>query len=142
MKAVICMFWQNFTQLCAQAGKPPSRAVEEMGFQKSAVTGWKRGVVPRDSTFDRLAYYFGVPVETLIADEPPTLTALASASPAPTSAPPTALAPDEAQLLTDYRGFSYAGRGLIRDFIEKMKAAGIYAYGVDPFLVGFNSDTQ
>ena len=137
------MFWQNFSRLCYQSGKSPSRVAESVGLSSTAAVGWKKGAVPRDSTIKQIADYFGVPVEALTADEPPTLTALASASPAPTPAPPpTALEPDEAQLLTDYRGFSYAGRGLIRDFIEKMKAAGIYAYGVDPFLVGFNSDGQ
>lgn len=123
------MFWQNFTRLCFQSGKSPTRVAAELGYTSATVAGWNKGAKPRNSTMKQIADYFGVPVEALTAE-------------APTSEPPPTLAPDEAQLLTDYRGFSYAGRGLIRDFIEKMKAAGIYAYGVDPFLVGFNSDTQ
>lgn len=69
------MFWQNFTRLCTQSGKSPSRVTEELGLTSGAAVGWKKGAVPRDSTLARIAYYFGVPVESLTAEEPPTMTA-------------------------------------------------------------------
>ena len=121
------MFWQNFSTLCTQSGKSPSRVAEELGFTSAAVAGWKKGAEPRNNTLKQIADYFGVTVQTLTGE-------------GAVSSPPS-LEPDEVQLLADYRGFSYAGRGLVRDFIEKMKAAGIYAYGVDPMMLGFNSDS-
>lgn len=121
------MFWQNFSRLCTQSGKSPTRVVEELGLTRGSVAGWKKGAEPRNNTVKQIADYFGVTVDELTG--------------AVSSPPPPSLEPDEAQLLTDYRGFSYAGRGLVRDFIEKMKAAGIYAQGADPFLLGFNSDS-
>lgn len=123
------MFWQNFIALCSKSRMPPSRVAADLGLTKSAVSAWKKGAVPRDGTLARIADYFKVPVESLTAGEPPDLPQASAA-----------LEPDEAQLLTDYRAFSYAGRGLIRDFIEKMKAQGIYAKGADPFLMGFNEE--
>ena len=123
------MFWQNFERLCTKAGKSPTRVAAELGLTSGSVAGWKKGAAPRNGTVKQIADYFGVPLESLTAGEPPDL---------PQASP--ALEPDEAQLLTDYRAFSYAGRGLIRDFIEKMKAQGIYAKGADPFLMGFNEE--
>lgn len=131
------MFWQNFTRLCAQAGKPPSRVVEEMGLKKASVTGWKRGVVPRDSTLARIAYYFGVPVESLTAEEPPTMTAFPAATPTPSPAP---FAAGESELLDYYRHFTREGQGRLLDFAESMKRSGMYEPGVDYFLKGFNSE--
>ena len=117
------MFWQNFTRLCESEGKSPNRVAADLGLSNSVATNWKRGAMPRDSVLARIADYFGVSVESLTAEEPPVL-----------------LDPDEARLLEDYRGFSYAGRGLVRDFVEKMKEKGIYARGADPFLMGFNEE--
>ncbi len=117
------MFWQNFLYYCNQIGKPPNVVAAEIGVKSSGtVTGWKNGAAPRPQVVAKLAEYFHIPVEALTGSG-------------------SALTPDETQLLEDYRGFSYAGRGLVRDFIEKMKAAGIYAYGVDPMMLGFNSDS-
>lgn len=63
------MFWQNFMALCAKAKMPPSRVVEEIGLKKAAVTSWKNGATPRDSTLYRIADYFGVTVDELTEDE-------------------------------------------------------------------------
>lgn len=59
------MFYLTFIELCAKAGISPSAAAEEMGFQRSVVTRWRGGTVPRDANLQRVADYFNVPVEAL-----------------------------------------------------------------------------
>ena len=115
------MFWQNFTRLCEQAGKSPSRVAAELGFTVGSVAGWKKGAEPRNSTLKQIADYFGVPVETLTGGN-------------------TGLSPDEAQLLEDYRGFSLEGKGRLRDFSASMKRSGMYQAGVDYFARGMNAE--
>ena len=54
------MFYYNFVNLCNQIGKSPSAAAEEMGFQRSVVTRWSKGTLPRQATLQKIADYFGV----------------------------------------------------------------------------------
>ena len=117
------MFWQNFTKLCIETRKPPSRVAAELGFSNASVTGWKKGAVPRDSTLSRIADYFGVPVESLTADDAP------SALPSPSASP----ASDESQLLAYFRQFNREGKGRMLDFAESMKRSGKYAAGANRF---------
>lgn len=63
------MFYLTFIELCAKAGISPSAAAEEMGFQRSVVTRWRGGTVPRDANLQRVADYFNVPVESLTAGQ-------------------------------------------------------------------------
>lgn len=63
------MFYENFIRLCAGVKKSPSAIVEEIGLNKSIVTGWKkRGSVPNDVTAQKLADYFGITVSELMAE--------------------------------------------------------------------------
>lgn len=63
------MFYENFIKLCAGVKKSPSAIVEEIGLNKSIVTGWKRrGSVPNDVTAQKLADYFGITVSELMAE--------------------------------------------------------------------------
>ena len=118
------MFWQNFTKLCTETRKPPSRVAAELGFSNASVTGWKKGAVPRDSTLSRIADYFGVPVESLTADDAPSVTPTVKSV-----APET----DESQLLAYYRNFSREGKGRLLDFAESMERSGKYAVGANRF---------
>lgn len=54
------MFYLNFVRLCNSIGKSPSAVAEEMGFQRSVVTRWSNGSVPRKATLEKIASYFGV----------------------------------------------------------------------------------
>ena len=63
------MFYLTFIELCAKAGISPSAAAEEMGFQRSVVTRWRGGTVPRDANLQRVADYFNVPVEALTSGQ-------------------------------------------------------------------------
>ena len=62
------MFYYNFVNLCNKRDVSPSAAAEEMGFHRSDVTRWSKGSVPRQSTLQRIADYFGVPVGYLTED--------------------------------------------------------------------------
>lgn len=65
------MFYDNFIKLCASVGKSPTAVVLEIGLQRPAVTHWKNGrSKPTDITLQKIANYFGITVDELIADEP------------------------------------------------------------------------
>lgn len=57
---VILLFYDNFIKLCVAANKSPSAAAEEMGYKRSVVTRWGKGVEPRRATLQRIADYFDV----------------------------------------------------------------------------------
>lgn len=65
------MFWDNFVTLCNQKGKSPNGACAELGFSANTATKWKQGSVPRDTTLRKIADYFGVTVDDLLADSAP-----------------------------------------------------------------------
>lgn len=62
-------FYKNFLALCAVIQKSPSYVCREIGLSNAAASGWKKGKVPSDVTLEKLADYFGVPVETLTAGQ-------------------------------------------------------------------------
>ena len=63
------MFLENFLNLCTKVGKSPSAVVTEVGLNKSAVTSWKNGTKPTNSTIVKLSNYFGVSVEELTGQQ-------------------------------------------------------------------------
>lgn len=64
------MFYEKFLKLCAEANKTPSSVAGEIGLSRSAVSNWKaRGSCPTAVTAQKLADYFGVPVDYLLSDE-------------------------------------------------------------------------
>lgn len=62
-------FWDNFVKLCANAGKKPNPVAKELGISSGAVTSWKSGRVPHDTTLIKIADYFGVTVDELMQDK-------------------------------------------------------------------------
>lgn len=58
-------FFRNYLSLCIKKGKSPSAVAVEMGFQRSVVSRWSKGAVPRHSTMLKIAEYFGCAVEEL-----------------------------------------------------------------------------
>lgn len=58
-------FYRKFVTFCNQAEKSPSRVAMEIGLSKSTVNNWKNGGMPSDSTLQKIADYFGIPVERL-----------------------------------------------------------------------------
>lgn len=63
------MFYDRFVELCAGKGVSPSRAVLDMGFSKSIITGWKKGAAPSDVNLMRIANYFGISVGDLMEEQ-------------------------------------------------------------------------
>lgn len=59
-------FYENFVRLCAQSGKSLAYVAREVGVQKSTVSRWAAGSVPRDTTLARIAEYFGITVDDLV----------------------------------------------------------------------------
>lgn len=57
------MFWKRLIELCNAAGKSPNGVCAELGFSNAAATKWKKGAVPRSTTLQRIADYFGVEPE-------------------------------------------------------------------------------
>ena len=62
------MFYDKFLYLCNLKDVSPSAAALEMGFQKSVVTRWKNGTMPRDANLQKIAEYFNVTVDDLVAE--------------------------------------------------------------------------
>ena len=63
------MFYENFSMYCKKIGKSESAVAKEIGRDSKTVTGWKKGAVPYNSTLKKLADYFGVTVEDMLADK-------------------------------------------------------------------------
>lgn len=64
-------FYEKYLELCCNRGVSPSRAAQEAGLSKSAVSKWKsnRDALPSADTLRTLAAYFGVTVDVFIAEE-------------------------------------------------------------------------
>lgn len=60
------MFWDNFVVECAKKKKSPAAVAEELGFSNSMPTSWKNGALPRMSSRQKIADYFGITVEELM----------------------------------------------------------------------------
>lgn len=57
------MFYDTFINLCIEHNVSPSKAVTEMGIDRSAVTRWKNGQSGvTETNLQKMSAYFGVPV--------------------------------------------------------------------------------
>ncbi|HWS31012.1 MAG TPA: helix-turn-helix transcriptional regulator [Clostridia bacterium] len=63
------MFFDKYQVLCKNAGISDTTAAEAMGFQRSTVTGWKKGKKPKNATIKIVAEYFGVQVDYFDEDD-------------------------------------------------------------------------
>lgn len=68
-KWVIILFWKNFIGQCEKIEKSPSVVSEELGFNRSAVTAWKNGALPRIASRKKIADYFGITVDELMGTQ-------------------------------------------------------------------------
>lgn len=62
------MFYENYVMYCKKIGKSKTDVAKQIGKTSKSVTGWKNGAVPRNDTLKKLADYFGVTVDDLLAD--------------------------------------------------------------------------
>lgn len=63
------MFWKNFIKLCNEHGTKPNPVAQELGIASGSITKWKNGAIPRDTTLQKLADYFGVSVDYLLGKD-------------------------------------------------------------------------
>ena len=61
------MFYVNFINQCAKLKVTPAKVAREIGVSGAAVSKWKSGSKPSDVTLAKLAEYFGVSVDELLA---------------------------------------------------------------------------
>ena len=65
------MFWENYRALCKGIGKSPNKVAAESGISSGSVTAWKKkGIIPRISSLEKIADYFGVEVRHLLSKAP------------------------------------------------------------------------
>lgn len=62
------MFWTNYEYLCKKKGMSPNAVASKHLEIKSSgsVTAWKKGVLPRQNTLERIAKFFDVDVNELV----------------------------------------------------------------------------
>ena len=65
-------FYDRFASLCRSRGVSPSRAAEDAGLSKSAVSKWKREpeAIPSGAVLSKLSAYFGIPASQLLDGAP------------------------------------------------------------------------
>lgn len=64
------MFKKNFVRLCNKKGVSPSSVMNHIGLSAATYSCWTDKSVPRKATLMKLADYFGVTVEDLLAEDP------------------------------------------------------------------------
>lgn len=63
------MFFDNFDRYCKLMGKTNSEVAKAIGLDPSSCTGWRKGAIPRNGTLKKLADYFGVSTDDLLAEK-------------------------------------------------------------------------
>lgn len=64
------MFKKNFEILCAKRNVAPTSVCREIGLSNAAYSCWDESSIPRKTTLMKIANYFGVTVEDLLAEDP------------------------------------------------------------------------
>ena len=61
-------FYERLTELRKETGKTQADITNDLGINKNTFAGWKRGVIPLQSTQQLLARYFGVSIDYLMGN--------------------------------------------------------------------------
>lgn len=61
-------FKENFVRLCNNANKSPTSVCHAVGITAAAYAQWTEKTVPRRATLIKIADYFGVTPESLLAE--------------------------------------------------------------------------
>lgn len=64
------MFFDMFSALCKKNKVSMSAVARECGLSNSTTTKWKKGAIPESATLQKIAEYFGVSVDYLLAATP------------------------------------------------------------------------
>lgn len=60
------MFYEQFRALCKVRNEAPSYVLERIGLTRMNASLWKKGGMPSAENIQKLANYFGVPVDYLL----------------------------------------------------------------------------
>lgn len=60
------MFYERFITLCKAKNVRPTAVAEAIGLSRTNASFWKKGSVPSTTNIQKLADYFGVPIDYLI----------------------------------------------------------------------------
>ena len=60
------MFYEQFRALCKIRNETPSHVLESIGLTRMNASLWKKGGMPSAENIQKLANYFGVPVDYLL----------------------------------------------------------------------------
>lgn len=63
------MFSDNLMMLCTENNIAPSNLAVKLGYSTTAGNKWATGTTPRQTTLNKIAAYFGISVDDLIADK-------------------------------------------------------------------------
>lgn len=66
-KVFTVAFFDIFTKLCIEKGVSVARAAAEIGLSNSTTTKWAKGAFPSGRTLQKVAQYFGVTTDWLLA---------------------------------------------------------------------------
>lgn len=72
--AIISDFYKRLRDLCEKRGMTVNELVKDLELSSGSPTAWKNGVVPRQSTLNRIAAYFDVAVDYLSTGLPASTT--------------------------------------------------------------------
>lgn len=62
------MFKENFERLCNGINKAPTTVCQEIGLSNAVYAKWNEKSIPHRSTLIKIADYFGVTPESLVAE--------------------------------------------------------------------------
>lgn len=62
------MFKENFERLCNRINKAPTTVCQEIGLSNAVYAKWNEKSIPHRSTLIKIADYFGVTPELLVAE--------------------------------------------------------------------------
>lgn len=97
------MFYDNYERLCSSVGKSPNAVAALVGITSTGtVTGWKNGATPQNRFLLRIAEYFNVTVDGLLADNDTK----------------TILSLPESTLIKKYRALDEHGRKLVDTVLD------------------------
>lgn len=106
-------FYKNFVSLCTKNGLNPSGVAKAIGLSNAAATGWKKGKMPNDTTREKLANYFHVPVSELIGED---------CAEKETGAPKDdGLSPMESQLMESVRALTDDQKRMLLAWLKSLK---------------------
>ncbi len=67
--ANISEFYKRLREICEENNLTVNELAQTLGLSSGSPTAWKNGAVPRTSTVEKIAAYFGVSVDRLLGSE-------------------------------------------------------------------------